>query len=364
MTSNEIETSRLGKTDGEISIKELVLNIKYIILYLKSRWLTIAAISLLGGVVGLVLSLVNKPVYIARSTFVLEDNNGGGGMLGQYAGVASMVGIDMGAGSAGLFQGDNIIELYKSRNMIKKTLLTNIDFKDKKETLLDHFLNFQQPNGPKQHVEIGLNDKLNRVQDSIINGVVQHISNNCLVVGKPDKKLGIIEVKMQSTDELFSKEFNEKLMQNVNEFYIQTKTKRSIENIAILQYQTDSVREALYSALNRTATITDATPNLNPTKQILRVPAQRTQFNAETNKAVLTQLVQSLELAKISLRKETPLIQIIDKPEYPLEKRKLGKIRAIIIGITIGGILAVFYLIISNFFNELLINTGADINKS
>ena len=36
-----------------------------------------------------------------------------------------MMGLDVG-GSGGLFQGENILELYKSRSMIAKTLLTEI----------------------------------------------------------------------------------------------------------------------------------------------------------------------------------------------------------------------------------------------
>jgi uncharacterized protein involved in exopolysaccharide biosynthesis len=52
----------------------------------------------------------------------------------------------------------------------------------------------------------------------------------------------------------------------------------------------------------------------------------------------LTELVKQTELARINLRKETPLIQVIDKPILPLKKEKFGKAK----GLVLGGLLAVF----------------------
>ena len=53
---------------------------------------------------------------------------------------------------------------------------------------------------------------------------------------------------------------------------------------------------------------------------------------------VLTELVKQTELARINVRKETPLIQVIDKPILPLKKEKFGKAK----GLVLGGFLAAF----------------------
>jgi hypothetical protein len=37
-------------------------------------------------------------------------------------------------------------------------------------------------------------------------------------------------------------------------------------------------------------------------------------------------------LAKVTLRKETPLIQIIDRPILPLAKERFGKAKGIVLG--------------------------------
>lgn len=172
------------------------------------------------------------------------------------------------------------------------------------------------------------------------------MNNSYLSVSKPDKKLNIIQVRVKSTDELFAKEFNDKLVANVNEFYIQTKTKKSLQNVSILQTQTDSVKRALNGAIHSTLTVADATPNLNISRQLLREPAQRSQFTADANKVLLTELVKNLELTKMALRRETPLIQIIDAPIIPLEIDKLSKFIALWAGGVIGGGLCIFALIL------------------
>ncbi|WP_233138246.1 hypothetical protein [Mucilaginibacter sp. MD40] len=197
-----------------------------------------------------------------------------------------------------------------------------------------------------------------RLKDSVLGKTVDDIRKNCLSVDKPDKKLSIIKVDVKTIDENFSKIFNEELVKNVNNFYIQTKTQKSLTNVKILQRKVDSVRNVMNGAIYSATAAIDATPNLNPTKQVQRiVPSQKAQFSAETNKAMLSNLIQSLELGKIGLLKETPLIQTVDIPVYPLKKEKFGKLK----GLVLGGMLLMFFTCMFFILKRLFILT---INES
>ena len=142
--------------------------------------------------------------------------------------------------------------------------------------------------------------------------------------------------------ENFSKAFTEALVREVSQFYVETKTKKSAANVAILQHQTDSVRNQLNRAISGVAQSNDDVPNLNASRQILRSSGQQRQIDVQANTAILTELVKNLELSKLSLRKETPLIQVIDKPILPLPVERFGKAK----GILLGGFLAGFLLVI------------------
>ena len=110
----------------------------------------------------------------------------------------------------------------------------------------------------------------------------------------------------------------------------------------------------LNAAISGVASSIDAAPNANPLLQTLRVPSQHKQVDVQANSAILTQLVTNLEIAKMSLLQETPLIQVIDRPILPLEKERVGKV----IGIALGGILAAFlticFLLMKKIFSDVL----------
>lgn len=328
------------QTVQEITLNDLVRKLYEWYIYLKSKWLILAVAGLIGIALGYTYALLKKPRYEAIATFALEDS-GPSGAMGQLGGLASMIGLDIGgSGGSGIFQGDNIIELYKSRAMIQQTLLSEEVFEGKKILLVDRYLDF---NGVNEELkkEKGIerldfrkrtDHVLSRVQDSVLGEVASRINRENLTVSKPDKKSTIIKVEFKSKDEWFSKSFTDKIIKNVSDFYIQTKTRKSSRNVSVLQHQADSVRRMLNGAIAGMASAVDANPNPNPSRQILRVPSQKRQIDAEANKAILVELVKNLELSKISLMKETPLIQVVDVPMFPLKKIAPGKVPSMILG--------------------------------
>ncbi|GGH18034.1 lipopolysaccharide biosynthesis protein [Mucilaginibacter phyllosphaerae] len=336
----------------EISVKDIILKYQDGLRFLKSKIKIILLCGAVGSVVGVGYAIMKKPVYTATCTFVLDDNRGGG--LGQYASLAAFAGIDIAGGTGGVFEGDNIMELYKSRNMIKQALLSSIVMPDgKKQLLIDRYvsvLNLKKRWKEKDHIEtINFNpsaDKFNRKQDSLIIDISSTIANKILNISKPDKKLNVVKVDIAFVDELFSKEFNDKLVATVNDFYIKTKTKKAQKNLDILKNQVDSVKGILNQSLGRVASSNDATPNANPLRSILNVPSQRKQVDVQASSSIYAELVKNLELAKISLRQEMPLIQVIDEPIYPLSKSTSNKILYIVGGFFLMVLASVFILIV------------------
>lgn len=344
----------------EISLKELILKLQLAFNYLKSKWMIIILCGIISGALGLLYAVFKKPIYTATSTFVLEDNKAGG--LGQYAGLASLAGIDIGGGgSSGIFQGDNILELYKSRIMIEKTLLTPVNIYGKNELLIDRYIDHNKLRDKweeKDHIAsitfYGDPEKFNRKQDSIITNIVELFNKKILNVEKLDKKLSIIKVDVATNDELFSKEFDTRLVETVNDFYTQTKTKKSYQNVQVLQRQADSVKKILNYSIGGVASAIDAAPNANPLLLTLRVPSQKKQVDVQANSAIYSEIVKNLEISKISLRQETPLIQVIDRPVLPLTVDRLSKLKGIILGAFIGGFASAIFLTIRKIFSILL----------
>ena len=91
--------------DDELSLKELILIIIKWWKYFLSKWIIVFIAGVTGIIAGYIYSYDKKPIYTAETTFVLEDDNGGGGMIGQLGGLAGLAGIDLGGGGGGGFTG-------------------------------------------------------------------------------------------------------------------------------------------------------------------------------------------------------------------------------------------------------------------
>ena len=343
----------------EISIADLISRIKEITKYLKSKWIIILSFSFLGALLGLGYSILKKPTYTAVCTFVLEDAKSGGG-LGQYTGLASLAGINLGGSSGGIFEGDNIIELYKSRAMIEKALLAQDINNRNNEPLINAFIKAYNLKNKWINDDLGENVNFNinqksftRVQDSLITDIVDVFNKKLLNVIKPDKKLNIIKVEVESKDEYFSKNFTEKLVQVVNEFYTQTKTKKTFQNVQILQHQADSVKESLNASLFGVASAIEASPNANPQLVSLKVLSQKKQIDVQAATAIYSEIVKNLEITKISLREEKPLIQIIDEPVLPLPSSKVKKYIATLVGFFTSALIISAFFSIKKLFTTL-----------
>lgn len=357
MAKNDLRSN----SDDEISVKDIFIKIKFFYKYLINRWKLILLISILCSVLGLLYAIFKKPVYKAELNFALEDSKSAGG-LGAYSGLASQFGLDVG-GAGGAFSGDNLIELMKSRLMVEKTLLTPVNVNGKSETLAQLYIDFnglreKWANNPEiANVNFipGCNpNKFSLKQDSILFDFYNKLISSDFLVDKVDKKLSFINVNVTSKNELFAKYFTEVLVNNVSAFYIETKTKKYSHNVEILQHQTDSVRQELNNAISGVAASTDINPNANPNRQILRTPALHRQVDVQVNTAILSELVKNLEVAKVSLRNETPLVQIIDKPILPLEVKKVGKLKGGVMGFMIGFLIVIMFVSVKRMFQIIL----------
>ncbi len=359
-----MEVDKSHYKNDEVSLKEMILNLKDWIEYLFLKWKIICVVVVLGSVLGVTYSMFQKPTYKATTSFVMETDNSGG--LSSFAGLASMAGLDLGGNAGGLFTGDNLIELYKSRKMIEKVLLSPVSY-DSTQLLVDLYINLNElrvnweDNPQLLNIKFGnegankLSYKSSRLQDSLLGKFVDKINLDYLNVARSDLRPTVIQVSVSSKDEVFAYEFNKKLVQTVNEFYKQAKTQKSTSNISILQAKVDSVRAVMDGAIYNAASVIDATPNANPTRQAQRVvPMQKSQFNAESNRLILAELVKNLELAKITMMRETPLIQIIADPVYPLNISMFGIKKGVIFGGFLAGFLTVAFLVVRRIYKKAL----------
>lgn len=347
--------------NDEITLKELLEKAKEWYFYLLSQWKIIVLVGLVGAALGLAYSMSKKSIYTASLSFALEGENSGG-MGGGALGLASSFGIDLGSSGGGVFSGSNLTELFKSRSMVEQTMMQPVISGSDTISLAEMYINAM-----KWRENWNQNTKLETIQfppltkrkyftrehDSIMGKIYDNISKSSLTVAQKDKKISIISIDFRSESEPFAKAFTETLAKQVSDFYIDTKSKKARINMAILQKQTDSIRAELNGAITGVAIANDNTFMLNPALNVNRTPSAKRQVDVQANTAILTELIKQVEMAKVTLRKDTPLIQIIDRPILPLPKERFGKAKGILLGGILAGLISVLGLILRKIFKEI-----------
>jgi len=365
MLEENPQATGIARQNGqdEVTLRMILSKIEQWIFFLKKKWILLSIIGLIGVGIGYAIAFYKKPLYVATLSFALEDDKGGGGFSGAM-GIASQFGIELGGSAGGAFNGTNLLELMKSRSVIEKTLLNPVVINNKTTSLAEYYINFNKIRDGWKAGGVTLNvvfpygssdnrDSFNLQQDSVLGKIYSAIKSDNLVVSNREKKINILDIVVTSEDELFSKLFAEELASEVSDFYVKTKSKKSKINVDILEHQADSIRKELNSAISGVASANDHAYNLNPALNIKKVSSVSRQIDVQANTVILTELVKNLELAKVTLRKETPLIQIIDKPILPLEKIVVGKKKTALVWGFVSVLIAAIALLTVDFLRKL-----------
>lgn len=343
-----------------ITIAELIQTISKWWKFLLSKWLIILIAGIIGGGMGVLYSIYKKPKYTAKLSFALVE----GGSTSGLADLASSFGFGgLFGGNSDAFSGDNLLEIISSKKAVEQTLLTPVVYKSEQKTLADVFIQISgfrtKWNKDKKVPELKTlsypvgkpRDSFTRVQDSIMNVFYQMVSSpKALTIARKSKKVSIVNISFTHRNEFFAKNFVELLMDQTYQFYLETRTAQIRANVDMMQQKADSVKTLYEEALYKGAVIPQV--NVNKAMRLASVPFLKQESNAQLYGTVYAEVLKNLEALKLDLARQTPIVQIIDKPRYPLYDNRLGKLKGLIIGGILGGIFIVGYLVFKEIIKE------------
>lgn len=348
----------MGDSDKNevLTLKEIFTSLQAWLKYFRSKILIILIIAIVGFVLGVLYVYRQAPLYVAKSTFVLDESSGNNGFTG-----LAVLGLDIGGeDSKGLFNSSkNILWLYQSNLMLGQALLASVSTDNAhKELPINLFLKESGLDKIYKGNIFKIGDSLNNLsleQNAVMKSVIEYVkSPRYMKVEEIPKSNGIITVTISSKDEKFSKLFCEVLVDIVNNYYIETQTQKMSNEVRVLEQKTNYTRSLLNSQSAEIATSIDNVPYANPNKAILRVPPQRKQIDVEANKAIYIELVKNLEMKQMLLAQETPLIKQIDMPSYPLSVERKSKIVYGFIFSFAAGFLTIAFLFLKRLYKRIM----------
>jgi hypothetical protein len=337
--------------DDEITLTDIWIKLQQWWAYLWKHKFWILAIAIVCSIGGYLKVKTADPVYSATLTFSLEQ---GGEGVSNLAGLASQFGFSMGGDGVGMFSGENLLTLMKSRRMVEDVLLTPVLIGGDSILLVNQYVQ-SWPELKEAWDSAGLypldaKTCCNNAQDSAMGEIYAMVSEEALAVSKQDEALSFVTISFSGHDEAFTGAFVEQLTAQATEFYVESKTTNTRANMEKLERRVDSVTTELESAMVGAANSIDA--NQFTVQSASKVSSAQKQMKVTMLTTLYGELVKNLELSKTMAAREEPLITIIDRPHYPLRVRESG-LKGALFGGVIGGFITVLFFAGREFIRDL-----------
>jgi len=326
-------------------IKQLIKRLK------KFSWLIVILGLVLGGAF-YYMAKQGVPIYTSKATVYplnsSTDNNITGSAIGNILGLSDAPKSFSGEASI------NIVELATSRRTREAVAVTKVPSLGNKTVAQ---LLIEENN---KHLEYNQNAEI--PLKKLDSATLINIASNILSGGFSAKinKNGILELYYSNSSQELVRAINYVFIDRISSFYIDLKKKKAQIDYQFAVNKADSLNKVLDSIDNYAIHLDETTFFTNDELKRFNIPKFNLEQDKQTVQSQYYYAVNNRESAAYKLQKETPIIEILDRPEgpYPVEQKstKLYAIIGFLLGSLIG-IILISWKIISKFLN-------AELNKA
>jgi len=351
-------------TDDEITLKDTVLLIQDYVTYLLRRALWIILAAAIGGAVMFWRARSTPDTYVADLTFMINEEKsnsvpGLGSVLGQ---------LGLGGGDGGDNNLNKIVELSKSRRLVKNVLFDSIRLNDKVDLVANHLIReydyhakwADRKDPPLAGFLYDHNDTdtFDRRENEVLKTLHAHVVGSAaagkagLIVLEYAEDTGIMTISGRTNNETLSIALSSMLYDQLSVFYVNKSTERQRITLNRLTVLSDSVyqelnkveyaltryRDRSLQLIERSSLV--AQNDLRRKQQVLNVMYAETLKNRETSSFMLSNA--------------TPFFQAIDLPIGPIKKNNKPVLRSLVIGALLGGILCIGLLIVLRVYRSIM----------
>lgn len=348
-----------------LKLSDLTDYLKFLIELVKKNFIKIALVGIATGLLAILVVTFQKPVYKAKLSFLLNENDAGMGFnISSLAGLAGLSGLSGGANVSE----DKLIFLANSRAIIGSTLLCKTTIDGREDFLANHYIRkFNLDKGFKNDTVLDtfegfVNDKIanftyqeNKAIDIIIKQIVDQKKYSIEVKKKAGivaQWAGVVSLEFKDVHEDIAKVFIDTLYGRLSEYYTQKSIGRQLRTYNLIKHRADSIQELLAYAENRGANLADE--NIKLFRMRGRLEIERSKRDVEMLTLMYAEIIKNLEVAKFSLDNQTPVFQVVDVPTFPLSFKKTSRSLAGIAGAFLGSLAFIIYLSLTNKRNQIL----------
>ena len=282
--------------------------------------------------IGIISALVSPIIYTSSTTFIPSSQEGSSGS--SLSGVASLVGINLGAMSSG---NEIPASMYPqiSNSVEFKRLLLEEFVDEKKEIKMKSYLvdyykidSYSKSNNPNKSFVSELENDLFNIINNILN-----ISVN--------EKDGFVTISANMPESEYAAYSAINARNILQKIIINNKIKSAKQNLKFSEYQLKSKRIEFNEIQNKLGYFNDS--NLNIITSSIINERKRLEAEFQIINAVMVELSKQVEQNKLQVSKDTPVFSIIKEATMPVVRSSPKRTQMVLIFGFIGLILSVFY---------------------
>ncbi len=322
--------------------------------------IVILLITLLFAVGGVAYALLAREEFSTEGTILPEFQSKTGG-LSQFAGLASLAGVDLSSMSGGLGGVEAVrpdlyptvvgstpffLELFKFQVVTKKgEKMTFNQFYDKyvlDDDIDEEYAKLKYPLNKDYlavtyQTEKNLKDLRKRITSSI------------------DKKTGIITFSVRMPDPIVAALVTKFSMEYVKEYVISYRTEKLKRDLSFLSERLDAAKGKYYNNQVKKAQYSDQNQLSMIKVQSADLQRERIESEYKISSSFYNSLLQKYEEAKLKLQQETPVLKVLEPPVVPNKRSEPKRAIVVIIAVFLGGILGMVFSLIRKKNYKLVI---------
>jgi len=329
--------------NDEINIGDLFTKFGEYRRHLVKKWWVILIAAIVFAVGLRFYAVWKKEEYIAHADFAVKGTEGSS--TSSLASLASSFGIGITTGTE--FTNELFLGILQSRTLVKEALMQKrtLTVKKGKAPREDYLANFyveMYPRWAKKKklknftLEHGSLDSITRYEDSCLTVIYDELVENDITTEFSDD-LGMNQMEVASLSYDFSYYLADYLAFAGSEYYINNQVVNEQKTVDLMQEKADSLRSLLDEKEEMLARIQDGsafqvkfTGYLNQNRLIREIGLITTEYSTT---------YAQLQLALFDLQNKTPLVDMIDRPQYATIKEKEQTTMMMIIGFVLGSII-------------------------
>lgn len=341
--------------EEEITLKELIIKIKSYVQEILKNYLLVILIILPFLAYFIFKHYTTNPKYKAETKFLVEGSSGGGGLgglLGQF-----------GIRNTGKFNPFKVIEVAKSKTLLKKVLFTKNDgdyiinklietykLDEKWAKKKPEWKGFRFKSDDMSKFSLMENQAFLNVYTKVVGGKK---AKDPLLTFNYDEDSGVYNYNINTEDESTTLAMISNAYENLKYFFEEEIISNQLSTTVILRQKADSIQSLITRKSYQVASQQDQTLGL-----VVSTPGvKRATLEKEIQALTLAyaEVLKSYEMADINLKDTRPMFLKLDETYAPIEAIESSLLISIIKGLLLGGLLATIFIIGRSIYRQAMV---------